>query len=115
MARSNLIAVLIAGSAALALSTAADAATVNARQRHQQLRIAQGLATGSLTVREAVRLEARQVSIARQQARMRANDGVLGPGERAVLQQRLDRASAAIWRQKHDAHHRELRAPARLG
>jgi len=106
MTTRKLIAALAAAATALTCASAVDAATVNARQRHQQFRIAQGIASGSLTAREAARLEARELSIVRQEARMRADDGVLGWAERAVLQHRLDRTSAAIWRQKHDAQHR---------
>lgn len=106
MVKAKFLAALVVTSAVIVLAPRADAATVSARQRHQQLRIAHGLASGALTVREGVRLQVWQLSIARQEARMRADDDALGPRERAVLQHRLDRASAAIWRQKHDRQHR---------
>lgn len=106
MTTPKLVAALGVAAMVLTCASMVDAATVYARQRHQQYRIAHGIASGSLTAREAARLEVRELSIVRQEARMRADDGVLGPAERAVLQHRLDRTAAAIWRQKHDAQHR---------
>jgi hypothetical protein len=87
---------------ALAASTAAQAHShINARQGYQSARIDAGVARGALTPREAARLDTRQAHIARVEHHYRA-DGRLGPYERADLQRRLDRNSAAIRRQTHD-------------
>jgi hypothetical protein len=87
---------------ALAASAAADArAPVDARQAYQSARIDAGVARGALTPREAARLDTRQTHVARVEHHYRA-DGRLGPYERADLQRRLDRNSAAIRRQAHD-------------
>ncbi len=97
------------GTALLALlvaapALAADAATpgVERRQRIQQERIGQGVASGQLTPRETIRLEREQARIERTQRRMAA-DGVVTPGERARLHLRQDKASRDIYRAKHNA------------
>ena len=79
---------------------------VNARQSMQQARIYRGVVQGDLTRREAVSLQVQQAQIARAEARMRRDDGVLGPLERARIDAHQDRASAAIRRQRHDAKRR---------
>jgi hypothetical protein len=84
----------------------ASAAGVNRRQAHQHERIHAGVEQGELTARESAALHAQQARIARAEARMRADDGVLGPRERARLDQRQDRASRSIRRQRHDGQHR---------
>ena len=86
----------------LVVISAADAhSSVNARQWNQGARIHAGVAHGGLTLREAARLGARQAHIRHIEHHYRA-DGHLGPRERADLQRRLDRSSAAIRRQAHD-------------
>ena len=50
------------------------AVTINQRREHQQQRIAQGIRSGRLNARQAVRLERREVSIGRQERHMRAFD-----------------------------------------
>lgn len=79
----------------------ADAHGIDHRQWNQSARIDAGLARGALTPREAWRLDARQDRIAHIEWHYRA-DGRLGPWERADLQRRLNRSSAAIRRQAHD-------------
>ncbi len=86
---------------ALAVAVPADA-RINQRQNHQQHRIAKGIHNDSLTARETVRLERQQVRIARFEARSRADGGGLSGVERARIEARQDRASANIYRQKHD-------------
>jgi hypothetical protein len=83
-------------------ASVSSAATVNAREHEQQVRLRQGLRSGALTGREYVRLEAREAHIRAEEFRYRHNDGVLGPRERADLQRDLSRESRRIARQKHD-------------
>jgi hypothetical protein len=79
-------------------------ATVNLRRAMQQHRIAQGARTGRLTVRQANRLERREVRIGRAETHMRAaNGGRLTRADRIVLNHRLNRTSRAIYRDKHHA------------
>lgn len=80
------------------------AATINQRRQHQQRRIAQGIRTGRLNGRQAVRLERREASIGRQVHHMRtANGGHLTRANRVRLNRRLNRTSRAIYRAKHGA------------
>ena len=97
------------GIAALMLSVGASVwagtPAVNARQDRQEHRIAQGVASGQLTLRESSRLLARQQHIANVEYRAKA-DGVVTRSERVRLHLKQDRASAAIARQKHDGQRR---------
>lgn len=92
--------------AALMLAGVAQAQSVNQRQGRQQERINQGVASGRLTAREAVRDERQQGRIDATEARMRANNGGhLNGNQRARLEGRQDRASARIYRSKHNGRH----------
>jgi hypothetical protein len=77
-------------------------ATINQRREHQQQRIGQGIQTGRLNARQAVRLERREASIGRQEHHMRAADGGrLTRPDRVRLNRRLNRTSRSIYRAKH--------------
>ena len=97
----------------LALTTAAQAAppayhgphSINHRQTEQQRRIDQGIRRGSLTPREAGRLEYRDARIARQESRDRRSGGHFTAAERRHIEREENRTSRAIYRQKHDAQH----------
>lgn len=82
---------------ALGASAAMAQGTANTVQRdiNQQNRIEQGLQNGSLSTKEAGRLEREQSHIDRLQARDLKN-GSLSPQERAQLQRAQDRASHDI-------------------
>jgi len=93
---------------AIALPTLAFAQAntprVDQRQANQEQRIDQGVASGSLTQREANRLERGQQHVDNMENRAKA-DGVVTRGERARLHQAQDAQSARIYRQKHDRQH----------
>ena len=76
-------------------------AGVNQRQKHQQKRIRQGMRSGELTMNEAKKLEKEQARIRRHEIRAKS-DGVFTPKERAKLKREQDRASADIYKEKHD-------------
>ena len=99
-------AVAIVGLCALGAVDAALAHGVNMRQTAQHERIERGVAQGDLTRREVVTLQHWQAHILRSEARMRRDDGLLGPVERARLDAQQDRASVAIRRQRHDTQRR---------
>jgi hypothetical protein len=84
----------------------ADPAGVNGREQFQRDRIRAGVQDGSLTRPEARHLATQQRRTERLEQRMRRDDGVLGPRERARLDQRLDRSSANIYRARHDGQSR---------
>ncbi|HZS11958.1 MAG TPA: hypothetical protein VFA38_06890 [Nitrospirales bacterium] len=100
---SGLLGISIGSPAAWAQSN--ETPGVDAREARQQGRIADGVASGQLTPREAARLERGEARIDRMEQRAKA-DGVVTPKERAKLQGALNRESRAIARQKHDAQRR---------
>jgi hypothetical protein len=76
---------------------------VNARLGRQESRIEQGERTGSLTPREAARLQHREYSLNRQDYRAHKSGGKFTLAERRRLEHEENRTSGAIYRQKHDA------------
>jgi hypothetical protein len=87
-------------------SRPAQAGEIGQRMRWQRARIAQGVRSGQLTPREAHRLRMGERRIAWQRARFFANDGRLGPVERARLNRHLNRESGRIYALKHNRWHR---------
>ena len=84
----------------IATSIAATPA-LNERQNQQKTRIAQGVASGELTVKEAKKLKQGQVQLQKMENRAK-KDGVVSKKERARLQAKADKESAKIYQQKHD-------------
>jgi hypothetical protein len=72
------------------------------RNINQQQRIEQGVKNGSLTNREAGRLEHGQAHVDRMEARA-GRDGHVGPREERRIQTAENHQSGAIHRQRHDA------------
>ena len=97
-----LVALFILGASTVSM---AGSHSINARERHQQQRINQGIRSGELTRREARRLEAGEARI-RTDVRFARADGTVTPRERARLQRELNRESRSIYRQKHDGQDR---------
>ena len=101
-----MIAAAVIALGAMAASASA-AAPIHQRKENQQLRIAQGVRSGQLTAREAVRLERREAGLNREIGAMRrGNGGVLTPGERGLVNRQQDRLSHAIYRLRHNDRHR---------
>jgi len=71
-------------------------------KKNQQERIAQGLKSGDLSNKEAVKLEKQQIQIAKTEKRMRADDGGLSLKERARLDNMQDHSSRQIHKQRND-------------
>ena len=97
---------VVALSLALPVLVFAQTATphVDQREANQQARIQQGASSGSLTQREAGRLERDQMHIANMENRARA-DGVVTQQERARLHHAQDAESRRIYAEKHDRQH----------
>jgi len=68
----------------------------------QQVSISRGIADGSLTPREVVRLERRAINIRNEAAFLRSTGGGLGPIERAYIGARLIGARASIYYHRHN-------------
>jgi hypothetical protein len=80
------------------------AVTINQRREHQQKRIAQGIKTGQIGARKAVRLERTEAKIGRQEHRMRAaNGGRLTRANRVKLNRKLNHTSRAIYRARRNS------------
>lgn len=84
-----------------AAAHAAPPARDQVREGRQEARIGEGLATGELTVGEAVHLQREQARIDRLQRRARA-DGHVGVVEKARIEAAQDRASHDIYTLKHN-------------
>lgn len=82
----------------------AETPRVDQRQLNQEQRIDQGVASGSLTAREANRLERGQQRVDNMEARAKA-DGVVTRQERVRLHQAQDVESRRIAAQKRDRQH----------
>ena len=88
----------------LTVAGAAQAQSVDRRHAYQQERIDRGVVNGRLTPGEAASVERQQARIDRAASRDRArNGGYLTAANRAHLQARENRASAHIYRAKHNA------------
>ena len=82
----------------------ANTPRVDLRQANQERRIDQGVASGSLTPREANRLERGQQHVQNMEARAKA-DGVVTRQERAQLNHAQNVQSRRIYAEKHDRQH----------
>lgn len=77
---------------------------IDQRQANQERRIDQGVASGSLTQREANRLERGQQRVDNMENRAKA-DGVVTRQERARINHAQNVQSDRIYNQKHDRQH----------
>ena len=92
---------LTAGGAAFAQTPLATP-KIDQRQASQEKRIDQGIASGALTPRETANLDKRESKIEADKLTAKA-DGKVTHAERRKLKREENRASRAIYRQKHDA------------
>ncbi len=75
---------------------------VRERQENQQKRIGEGVKDGELTAKETRHLESREAKIQADKKEAKS-DGKVTARERVKLHREQNRASRAIYRQKHDA------------
>ena len=90
---------------AITLPAFADTPRLDARERNQRDRIAQGVRSGELTRPEIRRLVHGEVRLHRHE-RIARSDGVVTRAERFRLRRHADRMSGRIYRQKHDPQSR---------
>ena len=92
------------------LPVAAQTATpkVDARQANQEARIQQGVQSGSLTNKEAAKLERGQDRVQKKEDKAKA-DGKVTAKERAKLAKAQNKQSKKITKEKHD---KQKQAPA---
>lgn len=79
---------------------------INAREHRQMDRIKQGVRSGQLTGEETKTLAAQQREI-RQEERQYRSDGKFTREERKDVQHDLNKASKAIYKEKHDTETRK--------
>lgn len=101
--KATLITLMLAAPlASLAQSTSTP--VFDQRQANQEQRIQQGVQSGSLTQKEAARLERGQDHLQRLEDKVKA-DGVVTKQERGRLQHAENVQSKRIYQQKHDRQH----------
>ena len=90
--------------AAAVAQTAPPPGTAGQRKANQQARIAQGVKSGELTAHETANLETREASVNKEERNMRAaNGGKLTAADRTALNNRQNRISNSIYKDKHNA------------
>lgn len=89
-------------------------ATIHQRKDNQQQRIGEGVENGSLTAREASKLEHKEAALNREQKNMKS-DGTLSPAERAKLRRQQNGLSKQIYNQKHDAQAQNTNPKSEVG
>lgn len=87
--------------AASLVAGSASAGVIHQRFVNQQERIANGIATGQLSAREATRIERQEAALGTEVHYFRA-DGNFSPRERAIVTSQQNRLSREIYREKHD-------------
>lgn len=96
---------VLAAALVLAVTSATSFAgtpLINARQNAQSLRIFNGAASGELTFNEYQRLQQGQAHVQDLKDQARANNGFIGPVERARIHAAQTVQSARIWVKKHN-------------
>lgn len=95
---------LTLAAAAQTTQTAPPPGTAGERKAHQQARIAQGVKSGQLTAHETANLESREASVNREERNMRAaNGGKLTAADRTAINNRQNKISKSIYKDKHNA------------
>lgn len=97
---------IIAFVALLSVSAISATAQNNRGLQDERQRIHQGVQSGQLTHREAARLNAQKAQLRNEAIRYKANDGRIGPRERADLRRDNKRLNRNICYQKHDRQKR---------
>jgi hypothetical protein len=105
----KLVSIMLSAAFVLGLgltATAQNTPRVDNRERRQQKRIRHGVRTGSLTRKEAVRMEKQQAKTHVMEAKAKS-DGTVTARERARLHRRENKTSRHIYKQKHDRQNRK--------
>lgn len=84
----------------------ADAQTIRKNNRHQKVRIAQGIRSGDITKREAHYLAKEQREIKKDVRRAKSDDGKIGPRERIHIRKDQRKAKRHIYRARHNHRNR---------
>ena len=90
---------------AFGVSAQTNTTKIDQREANQQTRIQNGVATGALSNREAVRMEAGQAKVAGMEDAAKA-DGKVTRAERKAIKHQQNKQSRRIHRQKHDGNNK---------
>ena len=94
---------LLTGAATLSFAAGDKEGKIKQRKENQQKRIAKGVENGSLTPREAARIQRKESKIKKEVRRDRIeNGGNLTNKEKAKVNRQQNRVSKEIYNQKHD-------------
>jgi hypothetical protein len=97
---------MLAGTGIFTMSAEEKEGRIQQRKENQQARIAQGVASGSLTPRETANLEHKESKLNGEiRADRQANGGRLTAQEKAQVNRQQNRLSRNIYRDKHNAAH----------
>lgn len=100
----SLAAVLSLSGVSAAQEETKDRKTVRGkRMENQQKRIKEGVKEGSLTKREAVKLEAREAALASEARKDRKDGGGMTTKEKVKINAKQNKLSTEIYKEKHDA------------
>ncbi len=78
------------------------AGQIKKREKRQQKRVNQGVKSGELTKKEALKIEKEEAKLHRKIEKNRKDGPGLTPKERAKAHQEQDKLSRQIYKQKHD-------------
>ncbi len=90
---------------AFGVSAQTNTPKIDQREANQQTRIQNGVATGTLSNREATRMASGQAKVAGMEAAAKA-DGKVTRAERKAIKQQQNKQSRRIHRQKHDRNNK---------
>ena len=99
---------ILAITALLSISAVNASAQNNRSLQDERQRIHQGVQSGELTRGEAARLNAQKADVRNEAIRYKANDGHIGPRERADLRRDNRKLDRNIYHQKHDMQRRRF-------
>ena len=102
MKRTLLAIAMITAGAGAANAWGSSTPSIDRTQANQEARIRQGLRDGSLTRREAAKLESEQRRIQTLESRAKL-DGVVTRGEAAQIRRAQESASRHIYQERHDS------------
>ncbi len=80
---------------------------IKKREKRQQQRINEGVESGELTKKEALKLEAKEAKLHREIKKDRKDGGGLTKKERAKIHAKQDKLSRQVAKQKHDKQKRK--------
>ena len=80
---------------------------IKKREKRQQQRINEGVKSGELTKKEALKLEAQEAKLHREIKKDRKDGGGLTKKERAKIHAKQDKLSRQVAKQKHDKQKRK--------